>query len=82
MSVIYCSSCDRYVDTDYEMGCELCLGNNLRWCWACSRGYAPDEHHPDEAQHKKEGFIDSYLEEDEKDPGYHCVQEKDWEKGW
>jgi hypothetical protein len=40
MSMVYCHTCDRHIDTDYEVEpCERCLEEGKLWCWMCSTGY-------------------------------------------
>jgi len=44
MSMMYCSSCDRMLDTDYECdGCNNCCEEGKLWCWVCSRGFTAEE---------------------------------------
>ena len=71
MGMMRCNSCDTYFDShDGTDGCEHCLGDGRRWCWMCSRGYEPDEEHPNEADHIKSHFVRSWREEDEDSPDY------------
>jgi Zn finger protein HypA/HybF involved in hydrogenase expression len=40
MSMMYCHSCDRYINArDVEPGgCETCWNQGRLWCWACNHG--------------------------------------------
>ncbi len=40
MSVVYCHTCDRMIDTDYHEPCDNCYNEGRAWCWNCSIGVA------------------------------------------
>jgi len=61
MSMMYCYTCDRYIDSDVECnGCSVCLEDGKIWCWECCKGYTFKD--KVECPIHKEHLVDYYEE--------------------